>query len=69
MVAMKENEVKQGGQRVRLFSMKQACDEWGISRWKVYDLIKDGQITPIVNMGKGFKFTGYELKPEMLERL
>jgi predicted DNA-binding transcriptional regulator AlpA len=69
MVPMNANEAKQEGQRVRLFNMKQACDEWGISRWKVYEMIKAGEITPIVNMGKGFKFTGFELKPEMLERL
>lgn len=65
---MKPNE-KEQKQPLRLYSMKEFEKLSGVSRWKIYELIKEGKIKPVVNMGKGFKFTGDELKPEMLERL
>lgn len=54
---------------VKLYGMKQACELWGISRWRVYELVKEGKIRPIVNMGKGWKFDGSEFSEELLERL
>jgi len=49
--------------------MKKACDLWGVTRWKVYDLIKQGKIRPVTNAGKGFKFLATDFKIEFLERL
>lgn len=54
---------------VRLHGMKEVCELWGISRWRVYDLVKEGKIRPIVNMGKGWKFDGTEFSDDLLERL
>ena len=54
---------------VRLYGMKEVCTLWGISKWRVYDLVKEGKIRPIVNMGKGWKFDGTEFSEHLLERL
>ena len=54
---------------VRLYSTKEVESMWGISRWRIYDLVKTGKIRPIVNMGKGWKFDGSEFEEELLERL
>ncbi len=54
---------------VRLYSTKEVESMWGISRWRIYDLVKAGKIRPIVNMGKGWKFDGSEFNKELLERL
>jgi len=53
----------------RLYSIKEVEIMWGISRWKIYELIKEGQIRPIVGMGKGFKFDGHEISKVRMERL
>lgn len=52
-----------------LLSTKQAADAWGISRWRLYDLVKEGKIRPIVGMGKGWKFLLSDLMTLELPRL
>ena len=64
---MKDNEKKEGP--MRLYSTEEVVSMWGISRWRIYDLVKSGKIRPIVNMGKGWKFDGSEFDKELLERL
>ena len=54
---------------IKLYGMKEVCALWGISKWRVYDLVKEGKIRPIVNMGKGWKFDGTEFSEHLLERL
>lgn len=53
----------------RLLSTKQAATVWGISRWRLYDLVKEGKIRPIVGMGKGWKFLLADFIPINLPRL
>jgi hypothetical protein len=54
---------------IRLYSTKQAARLWGISYWRLRDLVLDGTIRPITNMGKGWMFDGLELNEEVFERL
>lgn len=53
----------------RLLSTQQAASAWGISRWRLYDLVRAGKIRPIVGMGKGWKFLLSDLLPLDLPRL
>jgi hypothetical protein len=46
-----------------LLSTQQAASAWGISRWRLYDLVREGRIRPIIGMGKGWKF----LHSDMIE--
>jgi hypothetical protein len=39
-----------------LLTTKRASAAWGITRWRLYDLVREGKIRPIVGMGKGWKF-------------
>ena len=54
---------------VRLLSTQQAASAWGISRWRLYDLVKEGKIRPIVGMGKGWKFLMSDLQTLEFPRL
>jgi excisionase family DNA binding protein len=63
------HDKNQNRRMVKLYGMKEVCTLWGISRWRVYDLVKEGKIRPIVNMGKGWKFDGTEFSEHLLERL
>ena len=54
---------------VRLYGIHEVSAMWGISRWRIYELVKAGKIRPIVNMGKGWKFDGSEFEKRLLERL
>jgi predicted DNA-binding transcriptional regulator AlpA len=54
---------------VRLYSTKEVESMWGISRWRIYGLVNAGKISPIVNMGRGWKWDGSEFNKELLERL
>jgi predicted DNA-binding transcriptional regulator AlpA len=54
---------------VRLLSTQQAASSWGISRWRLYDLVREGKIRPIVGMGKGWKFLMGDLQTLELTRL
>lgn len=60
----KENGVKMNG---KLLTTKEAAESWGISRWTVYDLVKQGKLRPIVGM-KSWRFVGDELEG-VLQRL
>jgi excisionase family DNA binding protein len=51
----------------KLLTTKEAAEAWGISRWSIYDLVKQGKIRPIVGF-KSWRFTGRELQ-EVLVRL
>ncbi len=68
---MKREKEKTMESRVvgRLLSMKEACARWGVSRWWVYDRIKEGKMRPIVNAGKGYRWTGEEIQGVEFERL
>ena len=61
-----ENENKK---TVQLMGTTQAAKAWGITRWKLYDLIVEGKIRPITNMGKGYKFQQDDFKEDFFERL
>lgn len=50
-------------------STQQAADAWGITRWRLYDLVREGKIRPIIGMGKGWKFLESDLKDLELQRL
>lgn len=52
-----------------LLSTQQAAAAWGISRWRIYDLVKEGQIRPVIGMGKGWKFLLTDLSGMELPRL
>lgn len=54
---------------IRLLNMTKACELWGVTRYHVYDLIRDGKIRPIVGCGKGFRFLATDYKHEFLQRL
>lgn len=67
---MKESKAMQKETEIiRMMNMKAACELWGVTRWKVYELISQGKIKPIINAGKGFKFLATDYKLEFLERL
>lgn len=42
--------------RPQVLSTQQAAAAWGVSRWRIYDLVREGKIRPIIGMGKGWKF-------------
>lgn len=54
---------------IKLYNTKQVAELWGLSYWKVRDLVLDGKIKPIVGLSKGWLFDSFELKQEHLERL
>lgn len=54
---------------LKLYSTNEAAKLWGITKWTIFDLVKKGTIKPVVGMGKGWKFTGFELREENLARL
>jgi predicted site-specific integrase-resolvase len=54
---------------ILLLSTQQAANAWGISRWRLYDLVKEGKIRPIIGMGKGWKFLLSDLVIPELQRL
>lgn len=53
----------------RLLTTQQAADAWGISRWRLYDLVREGQIRPVIGMGKGWKFLLSDFTSLELSRL
>ena len=53
----------------RLLSTQQAASAWGITRWRLYDLVRAGKIHPVVGMGKGWKFLISDFAPIELTRL
>jgi hypothetical protein len=60
---------KKESKAIRLYGTNEVCSLWGISRWRLYELVKNGDVRPIINMGKGWKFDGSELREKLLERL
>ena len=54
----------------RLYSSKEVSKMWGLPKTRIYKLVNDGQLRPIVNMGKGYKWVGNELAVQLVfERL
>lgn len=53
----------------RLLSTRQAAEAWGITRWMIYDLVREGKIRPVIGMGKGWKFLASDLSARELPRL
>ncbi len=53
----------------RLYDTKQVAALWGISRWTIFAMVKNGQLRPIVGIGKGWKWAGDELARVEFERL
>lgn len=62
------NATNDEGLRV-LLNTEEAAKLWGISRWRIYTLVREGKIRPIIGMGKGWKFLPDDLKATILERL
>ncbi len=60
----------EGGPR-RLYKTKEVAKVWNISTNKIYDLVGLGILKPIVNMGKGWMWTGDEFEDadDYFERL
>lgn len=56
-------------QPLKLFTTKEISKIWNISYWSIRSLVIDGTIKPIVGIGKGWYWTGMELKETDLERL
>lgn len=63
-----KTKAEQTKEPMKLYSTKEIAKIWNISYWCIRDLVRDGKIRPIV-LGKGWKFTGFELTEEILERL
>ena len=53
---------------IKLYSTKEVAKLWNISYWLIRDLVIAGKIRPLV-LGKGWKWTGFELTEDKLERL
>ncbi|MDP3851290.1 MAG: helix-turn-helix domain-containing protein [Luteolibacter sp.] len=55
----------------RLYKTKEVAKVWNISTNKIYGLVGLGKLRPIVNMGKGWMWTGDEFgeDDDFFERL
>lgn len=54
----------------RLYKTKEVAKVWNISTNKIYDLVNLGKLRPIINMGKGWMWTGDEFgSDDFFERL
>lgn len=51
----------------KLLTTKEAAEKWGVSKWTIYDWVKDGKIRPIVGM-KSWRFLETDIN-SALERL
>jgi len=63
-----KTKAEQDKEPLKLYTTKEIAKIWNISYWCIRDLVLDGKIRPIV-LGKGWKFTGFELTEAILERL
>lgn len=69
---VKTNENKTDGVAApvrRLFKTREVAAMWGVSYLAVKEMVRNGDIRPIVGMGKGWKFDGTEFNAVTLRRL
>jgi hypothetical protein len=45
----------------RLYTTKEVAKLWNISKCSIYKLVPLGKLRPIINIGKGWMWTGEEL--------
>ena len=53
----------------KFLSTRQFAAKCGLTRNKIFGLVQEGRIRPVVGLGKGFLWTGDELEGLVLERL
>lgn len=53
----------------RFYSMNEFSKLTGVSKFRLYKLIDERRITPIVNLAKGYRFKGDEINERVLEYL
>jgi len=46
----------------RLLTTNQAAAHWGISRWTIYDLVRDGRLKPIIGLNSKWRWRANDLE-------
>jgi hypothetical protein len=54
---------------LKFLTTNAVAGKWGLSKWTIYRLVKQGRLKPVTGLSKGWLFTGNEINSIELTRI